>query len=127
MKMTPNCIRALPSRRRASLQLVLAAVMLVSLAGIPGTAHAHEHLDHDRARQALISGEVLSLRQVLDLVGREYPGEPVEIEFEHDDGLYVYEIKLLQPGGTIVKMKVDAATGTIIKIKGRGIERRSND
>lgn len=105
--------------------LAIAVAALLALSPLPG--HTREHKDHDRARQALMSGEVLSLRQVLDVVAREYPGEPVEIEFEHDDGLYVYEIKLLQPSGSILKMKVDATTGKVIKVKGRGIERRKND
>jgi len=105
--------------------LAFALVALLALAPLAGNTRGDT--DHDRARQALMSGEVLSLRQVLDLIGREYPGEPIEIEFEEDDGLYIYEIKLLQPAGSVLKMKVDAATGKVIKVKGRGIERRSDD
>ena len=109
--------------RRKVLAMTLAA--LLALAPVAGNTHGDK--DHDRARRALMSGEVLSLRQVLDRIGREYPGEPVEIEFEEDDGRYVYEIKLLQPAGSVLKMKVDAATGKVIKVKGRHIERRSDD
>jgi len=93
----------------------------------PVVGYARDHKDHERARKALMSGDVLSLRQVLDLVNRDYPGEPVEIEFEDDDGVYVYEIKLLQPAGSVLKMKVNATTGKIIKVKGRDIERRNDD
>lgn len=112
---------------RRAWHAAIAAFLAALLSLAPMAGHASDHKDHDRARRALMSGEVLSLRQVLDLVAREYPGEPVEIEFEHDDGIYVYEIKLLQPSGSIVKMKVDAATGKVIKAKGRGIERRNHD
>lgn len=115
-----------PSRRAAP-QVKLAAILAALLVLTPLAGNTHGHNDHDRARQALLSGEVLSLRQVLDLIAREYPGEPVEIEFEHDDGLYVYEIKLLQPAGALLKMKVDATTGKVIKVKGRDIERRNDD
>jgi hypothetical protein len=83
---------------------------------LAGAAHDR---DHEDARRALLSGEVLSLRQVLDIVAREYPGEPVEVEFERDDGIYLYELKVLQPSGRIVKMKVDAASGKIISVKAR--------
>lgn len=114
-------------RRRAAPQVKLAAILAALLVVAPLAGNTHGHNDHDRARQALLSGEVLSLRQVLDLIAREYPGEPVEIEFEHDDGLYVYEIKLLQPAGALLKMKVDATTGKVIKVKGRDIERRNDD
>jgi Predicted membrane protein len=101
-------------------------LLAVVLGLLPAIGHTDGHKDHDRARKALLSGEVLSLRQVLDIVAREYPGEPVEIEFERDDEVYVYEIKLLQPSGSILKMKVDAANGKVIKVKGRDIERRGD-
>lgn len=105
----------------------LAIVMLVLLAQAPMALSAHGGDDHARARQALLSGEILSLRQVLERIGNEYPGEPVEIDFDNDDGRYIYKIKLLQPAGSILKMRIDAATGQVIKVKGRGIERRGKD
>lgn len=114
------------SRRRVLSSLFMAA-LAAALVLAPLTGSSREYKDHDHARRALLSGEVLSLRQVLDLVERKYPGEPVEIEFEQDDGLYLYEIKLLQPAGTILKLKVDAATGKVLKVKGRDIERRKTD
>ncbi|HCN73203.1 MAG: peptidase [Pusillimonas sp.] len=81
-----------------------------------------ERDDHDRARKALLDGKVLSLREVLDKVSRDFPGDPVEIEFEEDDGLYLYEIKLLQSKGTIVKLEVNAVNGEVLKAKGRNIQ-----
>lgn len=113
--------------RRGAWHIVLGVILAALLALPPVVGYARDHKDHERARKALMSGEVLSLRQVLDIVGRDYPGEPVEIEFEDDDGFYVYEIKLLQPTGSVLKMKVDATTGKIIKVKGRDIERRNDD
>lgn len=88
---------------------------------------SHHRSDHEEARRALLSGEVLSLRQVLDVVARDYPGEPIEIEFEHDDGMYLYELKLLQASGRIIKMKVDAATGKIISVKARDRKEEDDD
>ncbi|MFA7669692.1 MAG: PepSY domain-containing protein [Burkholderiaceae bacterium] len=113
--------------RRSARHIVLVSTLVALLALPPVVGYTRDDKDHDRARKALMSGEVLSLRQVLDIVGRDYPGEPVEIEFEDDDGSYVYEIKLLQPAGSVLKMKVDATTGTVIKVKGRDIERRNGD
>jgi hypothetical protein len=112
--------------RFRSIQFIVAACLAGVLSFVPIIGHTDDHKDHERARKALLSGEVLSLRQVLDMVAREYPGEPVEIEFEQDDGLYVYEIKLLQPSGSILKMKIDATSGKVIKVKGRDIERRGD-
>jgi len=108
------------------LAMLMAGAGLVAALGIyPLVGHADDHdarKDHDQARQALLAGKVLSLRQVLDRVEKDYPGEPVEIEFEDEDDAYLYKIKLLQPAGTILKLRVDARTGEVIGVKGRGIE-----
>lgn len=117
------------------LALGLATIALAApLVLVPFTGVAHggkndppNRSDHEAARRALLSGEVLSLRQVLDIVAREYPGEPVEIEFEHEDGMYLYELKLLQATGRIIKMKVDASTGAILSVKARGKKSEDDD
>jgi len=118
---------AAPRRRILAIGAATAALLaLASTRTAVLASGADEQDDHDEARRALLAGEVRPLRQVLDEVARDFPGEPVKIEFERDDGVYVYEIKLLQPSGTIVKLKIDARTGAVLKLKGRNIERRTN-
>ncbi|WP_422900634.1 PepSY domain-containing protein [Propionivibrio sp.] len=78
------------------------------------SGHAAEVGDHDRARQALEAGEILPLKTVLEKVGRDTPGQVMEVELERDKGRWVYEIKLLRPGGSLVKLKVDARDGAVI-------------
>ena len=73
--------------------------------------------DHELARQALEQGQVLPLRTVLDKVERAYPGQVLKVEFERDHGRYIYEIRLLQAGGKMVKLKVDAADGRVLQVK----------
>ncbi len=73
--------------------------------------------DQDRARQALKSGEVMPLVTILERVAREHPGQVMEVEFERDDGVWVYELRVLEPGGGLIKLKVDARTGVILKSK----------
>lgn len=113
-------------RVRLCLPRMMCAVLITSLfvflGTAPNSAFAGDHSDHDRARQALQAGKVMSLRQVLDLVTAQFLGEPIEIEFDEDDGKYYYEIKLLQPAGNIVKLKIDARTGDVISLKGRNIQ-----
>ncbi len=98
----------------------LAAVLAIG----PGPGRADES-DHDQARQALQAGKVLPLRAVLDIVERDYPGQVMKVEFEEDDGIYLYEIRLLQPGGNLVKLKIDARDGSVLGIKGRDIQFRN--
>ena len=81
--------------------------------------HAFDLGDHDRARQALDAGEIIPLGVVLEKVRRDYPGEVMEVELEHKKDRWVYEIKLLRPGGSLVKLLVDASNGTIITRGGR--------
>lgn len=107
---------------RAGLWLCGAALAVVLAAG-PGLGTAGED-DHDRARQALQEGKILPLRDVLDRVERDYPGQVVKVEFEEDDGEFVYEIRLLQSGGGLIKMKIDARDGKVLGVKGRDIQFR---
>lgn len=98
--------------------------LAAALAFGPGAGHADDS-DHDQARQALQAGKVLPLRSVLDIVERDFPGQVVKVEFEEDDGLFLYEIRLLQPGGNLVKLKIDARDGAVLGVKGRDIQFRN--
>ncbi len=123
----PLAVSANSARRRflRGCAMLAPGLCALPLCALPFTARADSHKDHDAARQALLDGRVLPLRAVLDIVARDFPGEPVKIEFEREDGRYIYEIKLLQASGSLVKLEVDAASGAVLKLKGRNIERRS--
>lgn len=106
--------------RRAPLLRLLGAIVALVGALLPGApALAGGDHDHDRARAAVQAGEVLPLKTVLERVARSHPGEVLEVELEHEHGRWVYEIKLLQPGGRLVKLEVDAATAEVLRGKRR--------
>ena len=92
---------------------ILAASLVISAALVP-PARAFDPSDHDRARKALEAGEILPLRMVLEKVDRDAPGQVLEVELERKNGRWIYEIKLLRSGGTLVKLQVDASDGSII-------------
>ncbi|HRL99717.1 MAG TPA: PepSY domain-containing protein [Acidovorax sp.] len=110
-------LRVVPRLHR----LAGSALVVACALGAGPALHADEggH-DHDRARQALEQGQVLPLRTVLDRVEREYQGQALKVEFEQDDGRFIYEIRLLQRDGRLVKLKVDAVDGRVLKIKRKG-------
>ena len=87
-----------------------------------GAGPARADDDQDKARQALQAGQVMPLRQILDRVEREQPGQVLEVELEQEEGQWLYEIKLLRADGSLAKLKVDARDGRILKVKGRGGE-----
>ena len=91
------------------------AVAFAGLNALPAWADS----DHDRARQAVQSGQVLPLPAVLEALSREVPGQVLEVELEREDGRWIYEIKLLQSGGQLVKLKVDAQTARVLRRKNR--------
>ena len=89
---------------------------LSALAWLNGAlAWADSDHDHDRARAALVAGEVLPLPAVLERVGREHPGQVLAVELEREHGRWIYELKLLQPDGGLLKLDVDARDGTVLK------------
>ena len=77
--------------------------------------------DHDRARVALESGEILPLQTIIAQLEQVYPGQILEVELERDDGLWIYEIKLVRANGVLIKIDLDASDGRLLSVKGRDI------
>lgn len=103
--------------RCTAISLALAAAMAAT--GVRASS------DHDRARDAVQAGQVLPLKTVLERLEREHPGQVLEVELERDDGRWIYEVKLLQSGGQLVKFELDARSGEVLKRRDRGRERRT--
>ena len=60
------------------------------------------------------------MRTVLDQVERQYQGQVLKVEFEHDDGRFIYEMRLLHPNGQLSKLKVDAVDGRVLSVRRKG-------
>lgn len=100
---------------------IVALACLLWASYVPFSTQAHSgDSDHELARQALQQGKVLPLRTVLDMVEREHQGQVVKVEFEHDDGRFIYEMRLLHPDGQMSKLEVDAVNGRTLSIRRRG-------
>lgn len=80
-----------------------------------GVSQAGASSDHEQARSAVQSGQILPLQAILRKVEEQHHGVFLEAELEKDDGVWIYEIKLLEASGQRLKLKVDAATGEILK------------
>jgi uncharacterized membrane protein YkoI len=97
-----------------------ALAVLMAVLAAPAVSVARERDDHERARQAVESGQILPLKAILARADRETPGEVLEVELEQQDsGAWVYELKVLQPGGVLTKLKLDARTGALLKTRGQ--------
>lgn len=101
-------------------RVALAALLWCGVlsAGWAPTARASDD-DHEQAHRAVQAGEVMPLRSVLERLEREHPGQVLDVELEREDGRWIYEIKLLQPGGQRVKLKLDARSAELIQRRER--------
>ena len=100
-------------------RFVACAVAVAALWAGGTAAWARGEDDHERARQAVQAGQVLPLRTVLERLEREHPGQVLEVELEHDGERWLYEIKLLQADGRLLKLLLDARTADVLRSKRR--------
>jgi uncharacterized membrane protein YkoI len=105
-----------PHRLRSLPRAALISLMAGSLMSLPALA---SDKDHDRAREAVKTGQVMPLRTVLERLEREYPGQVLDVELEEEHGRLVYEVKLLQTDGRLVKLELDARTAAVLRRKVR--------
>ena len=95
------------------------APLLLAFSFLAAPAWASDRDDHERALQAVQSGQVLPLTRVLERLGRQHPGQVLEVELERDGGQWIYEIKLLSADGQLLKLKLDAGTAAVVRMKVR--------
>jgi uncharacterized membrane protein YkoI len=108
-------------RYRTTMLALFSFLLAAGLFGLPAvqsTARAHEDHDEDRARHALEAGEVMALDRVLAALRDAVPGEISSIELERERGIWVYEFMVISREGNMLKVRVDAKTGKLIKPEG---------
>lgn len=125
-----NALRQIThSSRHARLKIALASLLLVGW--VPPSAWGSDSRDHERARAAVEAGQVLPLPTLLERLRRTHPGQVLELELERDDGRWIYEVKLLQANGQLLKLDVDAATAQVLQVKrkdaGKGGRKEERD
>lgn len=88
--------------------------LLVLLSAGPACA---DDLDQDEARRLLRAGKIKPLSELLQQHARRLNGQllDVELEYDDDDRIPVYEIEVLGEDGVVREFDLDAATGTILK------------
>ncbi len=66
---------------------------------------------------------VAPMRSLLARVHTAYPGQVLEVELEREEygneGVWVYEVKLLTNRGNVLKLEYDAFDLELLKMKGR--------
>lgn len=98
------------NRRR----LLLAGALLIAGVSTAYGSDDEEREDHDRAFRALREGEAKPLAYILEKLEKQFGGDVVGIEFESENGRYVYELKIVAPDGRLREVYVDAMTAEIL-------------
>ena len=93
--------------------LIVATLAATSPASL-GEEAVDPRRDHDLARQGRIQRAILPLKTVLEAVRQSFPGEVAGIELEHENGRWLYEIKVISRAGVIKEVRVDARTGAFL-------------
>lgn len=102
-------------RTRFHIRAFLAGAALI-VAASPW-ARGGDDADHELARRLLAEGRIKPLAEIMGAIHKEVPGEMLEVEFEAEDGRYVYEFKILTPHGAVQEIEVDAATGKVLEVE----------
>ncbi len=90
---------------------------IASAAVLTTAAALAESHDQDAARQAVESGEIRPLADILAAVRGKLPGEVVEVEIESKKGHWIYEFRVLDRKGRLFEVYVDARSGEIDQTK----------
>lgn len=100
--------------KRLGLVLTFAGALLALPPPAPGEDCKR---NQDCALEAFQRGEVRPLSEVLAVARARIPGEVVKIELDREDGIWVYEIKILTSSGRVRELEVNAKTLAVIKVK----------
>ncbi|MDH7796266.1 putative membrane protein YkoI [Beijerinckia sp. GAS462] len=95
------------------------AAGLIVMAGLLSVQHVQGASDCDGSQNCALDarkqGEIRPLSEVLAVARQRLPGEVIKIELDRDDGVWVYEIKILTPRGRRREIEINAQTLEVIK------------
>ncbi|MGL4546391.1 MAG: PepSY domain-containing protein [Plesiomonas sp.] len=77
----------------------------------------------DTALAATQAGLIQPYSELLAQVEKDFYGRIIEVELDEDDDIWEYELKLLSAENNLIKVKYNAMTLQVIKIKGRHLEK----
>ncbi len=91
--------------------------LLASLLVVAAPVRGDDDDDHEFARRAVEQGLVAPLAEIAAKVSEQIPGEIIEVELDREDGVYVYEFKILSEKGRLQEVEVDANTAEILDLE----------
>lgn len=80
-----------------------------------------QYYRQNTARDALKSGRIVSLGVIRQRVQQSFPGKIVDVRLQEprsNNRNYMYMVKVLRKDGKLLELKINAANGSIISVKG---------
>lgn len=107
--------------------VIMAAIMVIGLLSAQTGADPLPELEldddvQDTALAATQAGLIQPYSKLLQQVEQDFNGRIIEVELDEDDGIWEYELKLLGAANNVVKVKYNATTLKILKIKGHDLD-----
>lgn len=95
-------------------------MLLILIMGAAPMAHADDY-DHLRAQQLQNAGKILPLENFIASARKIYPKSKVlEIDLEEKQGIYLYEIEIVDQSGIVRELYFNATTGDLLNTKEGG-------
>lgn len=70
--------------------------------------------DFEHARQLVSEGKIVPLETILKRTEIKPGWRLLEVEFERDDGQWIYELEVLKEDGEVIELLYDAETGAYL-------------
>lgn len=99
------------------MQYVRPALIAAALVSALACVARADDIGPEVAKRLLSEGRIRPLTEIVEAVRKQIPGELIEVELEIEEGIYVYDVKLLGPNGRVQEVETDAATGKILKVE----------
>jgi peptidase YpeB-like protein len=110
------CHEGWPRTAMRRFGLLIAFALILTQPLLPKATQADSRTP-DELRQEVERGSIQPLTNILAAVREKLPGEVVKVEVEHRAGIWVYELRLVDPQGRIFKVYVDARTAQIQRVE----------
>lgn len=90
---------------------VLVTLLLALASGNLLASESEVQEDQEIARSALLRGEVMPVREIVDAARAVVGGDLLRVELEHEGERWIYEIKYVDEAGHVRTLDLDARSG----------------
>jgi len=97
-----------------SIKFVLAFIFIMSLILL---ANVQADVKQNKAIQLNHQGVIMSLQQIIDKATAIQPGNILETDLDEEDGIYIYELEILDDNGLVWELEFNAQSGELLEIE----------